>query len=295
MNVCVPSKFLCWSLTLKCDGIWRWGWNKVAQSCPTLWDPRIQELVAFPFSRGSSQPRDWTQVSRIAGGFLGSKLIRSWVEPSQMLSVPLWEEKQQAWFLSLPCEDTARGQAPVNQQEDFQQESNRPARHLDSGLPRLQNCEEKNVCSLSHPVSGILLLQPELNQTSGNLCFPQIWLLSEIRALQRTWAGGLILQPKALLCTPVQKAWSPCGSLGPGRSVVARVSMQADMTFLSLQSIKLQSLPSLLLLPELKPIWNRQWSSSPSTWHVDSLKGRYLILTFLLFLLLPYLFSYLLL
>ena len=169
------------------------------------------------------------------------------------------------------------------------------SRHLDSGLPRLQNCEEKNVCSLSHLISGILLLQPELNQTSGNLCFPQIWLLSEIRALQRTWAGGLILQPKALLCTPVQKAWSPRGSRGPGRSVVARVSMQGDMTFLSLQSIKLQSLPSLLLLPELKTMWNRQWSSSPSTWHVDSLKGRYLILTFLPFLLLPYLFSHLLL
>ena len=53
---------------------------KVAQSCPTLCDPmdytvhgilqaRIPEWVDFPFSRGSSQPRDRTQVSRIAGGF----------------------------------------------------------------------------------------------------------------------------------------------------------------------------------------------------------------------------------
>ena len=53
---------------------------KVAQSCPTLCDPmdymvhgilqaRILEWVAFPFSRGSSQPRDQTQVSRITGGF----------------------------------------------------------------------------------------------------------------------------------------------------------------------------------------------------------------------------------
>ena len=42
---------------------------KVAQSCLTLWDPmdytvhgilqaRILEWIAFPFSRGSSQPRD---------------------------------------------------------------------------------------------------------------------------------------------------------------------------------------------------------------------------------------------
>ena len=30
---------------------------------------RILEWVAFPFSRGSSQPRDLTQVSHIAGRF----------------------------------------------------------------------------------------------------------------------------------------------------------------------------------------------------------------------------------
>ena len=33
---------------------------------------RILEWVAFPFSKGSSQPRDQTQVSRIAGGFFTS-------------------------------------------------------------------------------------------------------------------------------------------------------------------------------------------------------------------------------
>ena len=56
---------------------------QVAQSCPTLCDPvdytvhgilqaRILEWVPFPFSRGSSQPRDQTQVSCIAGGFFTS-------------------------------------------------------------------------------------------------------------------------------------------------------------------------------------------------------------------------------
>ena len=34
-----------------------------------LLQARILEWVAFPFSRGSSQPRDWTQVSCTAGGF----------------------------------------------------------------------------------------------------------------------------------------------------------------------------------------------------------------------------------
>ena len=57
--------------------------NEVAQSCPTLFDPidcsspgssvhrilqaRILEWVAISFSMGSSQPRDRTGVSRIAG------------------------------------------------------------------------------------------------------------------------------------------------------------------------------------------------------------------------------------
>ena len=34
--------------------------------------PRILEWVAYPFSRGSSQPRDQTQVSQIAGRFFTS-------------------------------------------------------------------------------------------------------------------------------------------------------------------------------------------------------------------------------
>jgi len=33
---------------------------------------RILEWVAFPFSRESSQPRDQTQISHIAGGFFTS-------------------------------------------------------------------------------------------------------------------------------------------------------------------------------------------------------------------------------
>ena len=37
-----------------------------------IFQVKILEWVAFPFSRGSSQPRDQTQVSRIAGGFFTS-------------------------------------------------------------------------------------------------------------------------------------------------------------------------------------------------------------------------------
>ena len=74
--------------------VWRWQmwwshympevkWSEVAQSGPTLCDPMdcsppgslvrgifqawILECVAVSFSRGSSRPRDWTQVSRFVG------------------------------------------------------------------------------------------------------------------------------------------------------------------------------------------------------------------------------------
>ena len=38
--------------------------------------PRILEWVAYPFSSGSSQPRNWTGVSCIAGGFFTNWAMR---------------------------------------------------------------------------------------------------------------------------------------------------------------------------------------------------------------------------
>ena len=77
-NYIVPNHRGKWKVTVKA---------KVAQSCPTLWDPidytahgilqaRILAWVAFPFSRGSSQLRDRTQVSCIAGGLFTNWSIR---------------------------------------------------------------------------------------------------------------------------------------------------------------------------------------------------------------------------
>ena len=74
----------------KCKEEWYWMLkslnsriSEVTQSCPTLCNPmdyslpgsyihgifqaRVLEWVAISFSRGYSWPRDWTQVSRIAG------------------------------------------------------------------------------------------------------------------------------------------------------------------------------------------------------------------------------------
>ena len=81
-RMCMAESLCCPSETITTLLI---GYVKVqiAQSCPTLCGPmdytvhgifqaRILEWVAFPFSWGSSQPRDRTQASRIAGGFFTS-------------------------------------------------------------------------------------------------------------------------------------------------------------------------------------------------------------------------------
>ena len=73
-------------LPLSCDFL-RLMKVKVAQLCLTLCDPmdytvhgilyaRILAWAPFPFSRGSSQPRDWIQVSCIAGRFFTSWATR---------------------------------------------------------------------------------------------------------------------------------------------------------------------------------------------------------------------------
>ena len=87
-----------WTLVLKnnektylsSEGKKKWKWKSL--SCVWLWDPtvytihgilqaRMLEWVAVPFSRGSSQPRDRTQVSCTAGGFFTSwnkNMINLW-------------------------------------------------------------------------------------------------------------------------------------------------------------------------------------------------------------------------
>ena len=68
--------------------------SEVTQSCPTLCDPmgcslpafsvhgifqaRILEWVAISFSRRSSRPRDWTQVSHIVGYIFLENEIEAW-------------------------------------------------------------------------------------------------------------------------------------------------------------------------------------------------------------------------
>ena len=83
----IPSESHDFPLSILCTVNPQWNEVKVAQSCLTLCDPmdytahgilqaRILEWVAYPFSRGSSWPRNWTQVSCIAGGFFTNWAIR---------------------------------------------------------------------------------------------------------------------------------------------------------------------------------------------------------------------------
>ena len=76
-NSLVKHVTLVWLLHYS---LWKQVKVKVIQSYPILCDlmdytchgilqARILEKVAFPFSRGSSQPRGWTQASHTAGGF----------------------------------------------------------------------------------------------------------------------------------------------------------------------------------------------------------------------------------
>ena len=78
----------------------------VAQLCPILCNPvdcslptssvrdilqaRVLEWVAIPFSRGASWPRDWSQVSCIAGRFFTIRANRE-VRGAQMWDELSWE------------------------------------------------------------------------------------------------------------------------------------------------------------------------------------------------------------
>ena len=87
---------------------------KVTQLCLTLCNPmdytvhgilqaRILEWVAFPFSRGSSQPRDQSQVSRIAGRFFTSWATREALAPDHQATLSPTGHPCHMCLLSLSC------------------------------------------------------------------------------------------------------------------------------------------------------------------------------------------------
>ena len=63
--------FLCCAVLLSHIWLFETPWDSSPPgfSAPGYFPGKNLELVAMPFSRGSSRPRDWTQVSLIAGRF----------------------------------------------------------------------------------------------------------------------------------------------------------------------------------------------------------------------------------
>ena len=100
---------------------------KVVQSCPTLCEPmdsavhgilqpRILEWVAFPFSRGSSQPRDWTQVSL---GSIAGRFFTNWATREApfiwLLMAFHWKDWCWSWncsTLATSCEELTHWKRP---------------------------------------------------------------------------------------------------------------------------------------------------------------------------------------
>ena len=98
---------------------------KVTQSCPTLWDPmdcslpglswivhgilqaRILDWLAVPFSRGSSQPRDWTQASNTAGRF-----FTSWATREAHYLLLKANSYSGLWYLSDKAKNTQTSSRP---------------------------------------------------------------------------------------------------------------------------------------------------------------------------------------
>ena len=56
-------------VTQFCLTLWPYGLYPARLLCPLILQARILEWVAIPYTMGSSQPRDWNQVSHIAGKF----------------------------------------------------------------------------------------------------------------------------------------------------------------------------------------------------------------------------------
>ena len=69
---------MCWASLLSRVQLCETPWTETFQASLSMGilQARILEWVSMPSSRGSSQPRDWTQVSHTAGGFFTSWATR---------------------------------------------------------------------------------------------------------------------------------------------------------------------------------------------------------------------------
>ena len=119
--------------------------------------PRTLEWVAYPFSRGSSQPRNWTRVSCIAGGFFNNWAIREALYSVQF--------SRSVVFDSLPPHELQHARPPCL-----------------SPTPRVHPnpCPSSRWC---HPSNHLIICRPLLLPS----IFPSIRVFSNELALHIRW------------------------------------------------------------------------------------------------------------
>ena len=83
------------------DSLGPMDYSMLSSSVRGILQARILELVAIPFSRGSSQPRDWAQVSHIAGRFFAISATRE--APEHTIFILKNIKKQSLAALGLGC------------------------------------------------------------------------------------------------------------------------------------------------------------------------------------------------
>ena len=172
----------------------------VTQSCLTLCDPmnynllcssvqaRILEWVAMPSSRGSSQPRDGTQISHIAGRFLTSWVTReaSWRWSSLTLQgLPQYKNNSQSWLPS----GSARPWARVR---SWAIAFHPPNNSAEAGLLQFSFCWSEN-WGMKAEVLGAL----------GHLLWPGGWILW--RLLLSQFCSGQSLS-RVWICDPMDSS-----------------------------------------------------------------------------------------
>ena len=178
----------CWHQNMK--GPWKRKWKSLShvQLFETLWTVACQaslsmkfsrpwhlslEWIAMPFSRGSAQPRDWTQVSCIMGGF-----FTLWATREGPLGVGKWGA-----FESLPSGEVTGSMLSFGKTDFigvpscFQLAGG--CHHLLTEKPLSQKLPF--ICKFSDVPTDILITDLWLCSSSDlvfGLGFPRIWMLT---------------------------------------------------------------------------------------------------------------------
>ena len=90
-DIVSPLYWVSESCSVVSDSLWPHGLY-------SPWNSRVLEWVAIPFSRGSSQPRDRTQVSHTVGGFFTSWATREAQKSKMAIKWSFWNPFKQTEF-----------------------------------------------------------------------------------------------------------------------------------------------------------------------------------------------------